>query len=121
MIEQALERIAYIRELQEGYIAGQTFLQRRDRDYKRGDGKLLSDLMQAELDEWRNLLMWALVADIDTQDRIKAAAHQRFLSERHAVAQWFNDGAYPSSWLKADENEFREMARKAFAPRKEDA
>lgn len=119
MLEEAMARICYVRELQQAYLACTTALQRRNREYKVGDNKVYYDLMQWELAEWRGLLMWALVADQDTQDRIKAAAHERFLSDRMEVASWFHDGVHPGRYLSADEEEFRRMAKEAFKPKEE--
>lgn len=117
MTEDVMLRIMQIREMQTAYLACTTALQRRNSDYKQGDGKVFSDLMQWELDEWRGLLMWGIVADQETQDRIKAAAHERFLSDKMDVSKWFTGDVNPSRYLTADHEEFRAMAKKAFAPR----
>lgn len=119
MTEDVMLRIMQIREMQTAYLACTTALSRRNHDYKQGDGKVFLDLMQWELDEWRGLLMWGLVADQDTQDRIKAAAHERFLSDKMDVSKWFTGDENPSRYLTADAEEFRAMAKKAFAPREE--
>jgi hypothetical protein len=60
--------------------------------------------------------MWGLTLTQEEQDRIKAAAHERFLSKRMSVAHWLNDGVTPGQWVEADEVEFRKMAAKAFSP-----
>lgn len=78
---------------------------------------LFSRLNELELQEWRNLFMWALTLEDGERDRIKAAAHERFLSDGHSVSHWLNNGVTPGSWVSADEDAFREMARKAFAPK----
>ena len=114
ILEDIMTRIMHIREMQEGYLACTTALKRRDRDYKQGDGKVFSDLMKWELDEWRNLSMWGLTGDQKTQDKIKSAVHERFLSDKMHVADWFHNGESPSSWKVSTEEEFRAMARKAF-------
>ena len=109
-----MTRIMHIREMQEGYLACTSALQRRDRWYKQGDGKVLNDLMKWELDEWRNLSMWGLTVDQKTQDAIKKSVHERFLSDKMEVASWFHNGDSPSSWKVSTEAEFRAMAKKAF-------
>jgi hypothetical protein len=73
-------------------------------------------LMDIELNEWRNLFMWALTLTPEEQDRVKAAAHERFLRKGMSVAHWLNNGVLPGQWLAADEQEFREMAARAFGP-----
>ncbi len=81
-----------------------------------GDSVYHDLLMRIELEQWRKLFMWALTIDSDTKDRIKAAAHERFLFDRMCVDQYFSNGRTPSAWLAADEDEFRRMAREMFAP-----
>lgn len=117
MIEEAMNRIMHVREMQEAYLACTTALQRKHSDYKLGDGKVFNDLIAWELEEWRGLLMWGMVIDQETKDRIKAAAHERFLSNRMDVSKWFNNGIHPNSWLIANEKDFREMAKEAFSPK----
>jgi len=119
IIEDIMTRIMYIREMQEGYLACTSALQRRNRDYDKGDGKVFQDLMEWELEEWRNLAMWGLTLDEKTQTKIKAAVHDRFLSDKMDVAKWFHNGESPSSWRVSDEDEFRAMARKAFLGEKD--
>ncbi len=119
MLEQSMERIMYCRELQQNYMACVEFLRKKDRDFKIGDDIVYTTLMRSELDEWRNLLIWGLTCSHEAIDRIKAAVHERFLADRMHVAHWFQNDEYPSSWLTADEEEFREMAKKAFAPKDE--
>ena len=114
ILEGIMTRIMHIREMQEGYLACTSALQRRDRWYKQGDGKVLNDLMKWELDEWRNLSMWGLTVDQKTQDAIKKAVHERFLSDKMEVASWFHNGDSPASWKVSTESEFRAMAKKAF-------
>jgi len=80
-----------------------------------GDSVYHDLLMRIELEQWRKLFMWALTIDSDTQDRIKAAAHERFLFDRMCVDQYFSNGRTPSAWLAADEDEFRRMARDVCA------
>ena len=107
-------RIMQVREMQTAYLACTSALQRRNRDYQQGDGKVFTDLMQWELDEWRNLLTWGIVMDDATQDRIKAAVHERFLADKMHVADWFHNKEEPGRWLTADETEFRKMAKQSF-------
>lgn len=116
-LEETMGRIMQIREMQEAYMTCVSALRRKDRDYQHGDSKVFNDLSKWELDEWRNLLLWGIVCDQPTQDRVRAAAHERFLSDRHSVAEWLNDGIRPGKWLTADEEEFRRMAKEAFAPK----
>ena len=117
--EDIMTRIMYIREMQEAYLACTSALRRRNRDYDKGDGKVFQDLMEWELEEWRNLSMWGLTLDEKTQTKIKAAVHERFLSDKMHVANWFHNGESPSSWRVSDEDEFRAMARKAFLGEKD--
>ena len=80
-------------------------------------GTLRARLIDLEIDEWRKLCLWGLTLSDEERDRIKAAAYQRFLSPGGSMADWLSpDGAMPGAWLAADEEAFREMARKAFAP-----
>jgi hypothetical protein len=69
-------------------------------------------LIEQELELWRNLFMWAMTLPQKEIDRIKAAAYERFL-DKFSVSHWLGD---PTSWSQATEDEFREMARKAFKP-----
>lgn len=86
----------------------------RSREIDEGDiGRIL---IEKELGEWRNLCMWGLTVTDAERDRIKTAVHERFLRNGMSVAHWWNNGVAPSSYLTADEEQFREMARKAFAP-----
>ena len=117
MLEEAMGRIMQIREMQESYVACVHALRRGDRDYQAGDGKVLNDLIAWELKEWRSLLLWGIVCDQATQDRVKAAVHERFLSDRMDVSEWFNNGISPGKWLTADEDEFRKMAKDEFSPK----
>jgi len=117
ILEEAMERIMYCRELQENYMTCLTYLRRKDRDFSVAGDSIYTALMQSELEEWRNLLIWGITCDHNTVDRIKAAVHERFLAERMHVASWFHNGETPSGWLTSDEKEFREMAKKAFAPK----
>jgi hypothetical protein len=117
MIEQAMVRIeilqAHWKALSE---ACNHIHMRKQHNFKLETGNIFETLVQEELHEWRNLFMWALTVDDDVRNRIKAAAHERFLSENTCVSSWLNDGVIPTRWLSSDEDEFREMARKVFMP-----
>ncbi|MGE0343829.1 MAG: hypothetical protein AB7O86_12280 [Porticoccaceae bacterium] len=76
---------------------------------------LITALYYRELHEWRTLFMWALTLTPDEQDRIKAAAHDRFLDNTRATSEWLAMSP-PGPWLAADEEQFVAMAREAFAP-----
>lgn len=77
-------------------------------------GEIRSELVEKELEAWRQLCMWGLVVDRKTKDRIKAAVHQRFLSKDMSVGYWLNNGVKPLMWLGADEKKFRDMCKHAF-------
>lgn len=117
IIENVLSRIETLKEHQQAiHSVCVTIRNLKHPRYEIDTGTLLETLRDLELDEWRNLFMWSLTVDDKTRDRIKAMGHQEFLSAGHSVAYLFNDGVMPGKWLVADEEEFREMARKAFAP-----
>lgn len=80
---------------------------------------IIRKLTALENDEYRKLAMWGLTLDDAERDRIKAAVHHRFLRDGVSVADWINGGVTPGWWLKSDEEEFRAMAKKAFAPKEE--
>ena len=81
-------------------------------------GNLHSMLVQEELSKWRELAMWGLTVSDAERDRIKAAAHDRFIAGRRDVSHWLSESGHsPSAYAVADEEAFREMARKAFAPK----
>lgn len=82
-------------------------------------GNLREILFGIEIDQWRRLLMWGITLEEKDRDRIKAAAHQRFLRKGMSVADWMNGGIQPSSWLTANEEEFRELIEKTFKPSSE--
>lgn len=119
IVADAFKRIGYIHELIESYLVMCRFLENKygQKSGKHNTGNTYELLIEKELDEWRGLMMWGLVVDGAIRDRIKAAAHDRFLSERVSVNKWWNDGQEASHWYTSTEEEFREMARKAFAPK----
>lgn len=122
LIEECLERIDLLQLHIAAVDSAKTHLSRLKswQGFKVDSGNLRSELIDAELDEWRKLFMWCLTIEDDVRDRIKAAAYQRFLDQRNSVSQWLNpDGVVASSYLKADEDEFREMASKVFSPKGE--
>ena len=112
----ALERIEELQHAYECVQNARTVLARRPYgSYLTGSGQdLLAELVQVELDEWRNLFMWALVLDEKHRDRIKQAARARFLAEGSSASQWMNRGIGASMWAQADEDEFRAMVNKLF-------
>lgn len=115
MLEEAMERIAYVRELQENLGVIQRFLG-GGREYV-NEGDLRSKLYERELDEWRGLFMWGLVCDESTRERVKAAAYERFLSDKMCVNHYLFNGENPHSWLTKDEEEFRKSVKELFKPR----
>lgn len=114
IVEEALVRIEELHQHIQNVENAQWYLRHRKPHVAIDSGRLRSDLIAEELDEWRNVFMWALTLTTDEQERIKAAAHSRFLRDGTCVAHWLNNGIAPSGWLTADEDRFREMARKAF-------
>lgn len=81
-----------------------------------GADQLITALYRLELEEWRRLFMWGLTLSVAEQARIKAAAHDRFLSDQRSASEWFAM-CQSGQWLAADEEQFMEMARVAFAPK----
>lgn len=116
MLEQSLERIMHIREMLEAFGAIRSYLTNKGRDYACNFGDVQAELYRRELEEWRGLLMWGLVCDRSTQDRVKAAAYERFLSDKMDVTSWMFNGENPSSWLTKDEEEFRKSVKELFNP-----
>lgn len=82
-------------------------------------GNIRDLLIEIELDEWRNLAAWGLTLNDAERDRVKAAVYQRFLRDGMSVGKWLGNGIEPSQWLVSEEEDFREMARKAFGPKDE--
>jgi len=115
MLEESLERIMHIREMLESFSAIYSYLTSRGRDPINA-GNMREELYRRELDEWRGLLMWGLVCDDKTRDRLKAAAYERFLSDKMCINKWLFNGENPSSWLTRDEQEFRDTVKKLFKP-----
>ena len=119
MVEDQLKQIEYLQQqLQAADGAIQALYRLLGHGATVDGGNIITHLHRLELDAWRGLAMWGLTLDDAERDRIKAAVHQRFLHDRASVSQWMSgDGTSPSQWLVADEEEFREMAKTAFAPR----
>lgn len=119
IVKQALVRIEVLRKDMDNLQAIQRRLgSRYTSDLKKPDfGNIFQLLVERELDEWRGVFMWGMTLEDKDRERIKAAAHQSFLREGIGVSHWWNDGESPSSWLVADEEKFRAMAKKAFGPK----
>jgi len=60
-------------------------------DSLKGAQTLQDILTQQELEEWRILMMWGLVVDTATRDRLKVAAMERFLSREQDVSYYISD------------------------------
>jgi hypothetical protein len=115
LVEKLLEQIEFIQEEVRAFDA---IVSNLEYDTRFGDGKLdtgniRSVLLDQELELWRKVFMWAMTIPPKDMDRIKAAAYERFLGEKMCVSPWIGN---PTSWSQATEDEFREMARKAFKP-----
>lgn len=117
VVEECMTRIEQLQEHVKAIEAAAYCLRARKRQRQVEFGNLIDSLISDELDEWRNLALWGLTLDDAERDRIKAAAHQRFLRDGISVGTWLNNGVEPSQWLVSDEEEFRDMARKAFGPK----
>ena len=80
-------------------------------------GDVREIIIRHEVDEWRRLCMFGLTLTDAEQDDIKALAHERFIAGA-SVGHWLSpDGIGPGSYLTKSEEEFRAMAKAAFAPR----
>jgi hypothetical protein len=120
IVADIAERIAQIQAHVDSINGVIHFLGARNHYQKIDSGELIPKLIEWEIDEWRNLFMFANIVDQKERDRIKAAGYERFLKDGMTVSHFLTgDGSTPSSWLSADEDKFREMCRKAFAPQKE--
>jgi len=78
---------------------------------------LRTSLMDRELDLWRYVFMFALTVPEKERERIKAAAHDRFLSKHWSILDHMYNGRTPKQWLTADEQTFRDMCTEAFKPK----
>jgi hypothetical protein len=61
--------------------------------------------------------MFGMTLKDEDRDRIKAAAYERFLSDKMSVKHYLPGGDSAGHWLVADEEEFRAMVKVAFAPK----
>lgn len=121
MVEECMIRIEMISKKIDELDSIVSFLYgRKYRGWNAELGNLRSTLIEEELNEWRNLFLWGLTLDNEERDRIKAAAYNRFLSDRMTVSHWFNNGISPSTWLVSDDEEFRKMAKEAFKPKEKE-
>jgi hypothetical protein len=119
LVLEIMERIELIQQHIKNLEQAASYAVSRRRYENVDYGNLRNALVDEELHEWRNLFMWGLTLDKEEQERIKAAAFQRFLRDGMHVANWLNDGVSPSSWLVEEEQEFRKMAKKVFGPAEE--
>jgi hypothetical protein len=116
MVERAMTSVMLAQEHRKAVHAAVHFVRRDGHSELGVPPELDAALWRAEAEAWSTLLMWGLVADESMQDRIKAAAYAHFLADRTSVKQYL-DTDNTGGWLHSDEVAFREMARKAFAPR----
>ena len=117
MLEESLQRIMYVRNMLESFGNIQSYLTNRGQNNSCNFGSVREELYRRELDEWRGLFMWGLVCDESTKERIKAAAYERFLSDKMDVSNWMFNGENPSSWFVKDEEEFRKNVKELFKPK----
>lgn len=116
LVLQTLERIECIHQMLDQLQNIVHFCSNRYESSNTGS-ELHTKLIEKELNEWRNLMMWCLTLTGDEQDRVKSAVYDRFLNDGMCVSHWLSsDGKTPSRWLLADEEEFRTMAKELFAP-----
>lgn len=121
IVLQCLERIEILHKLQSNFLETCAELQKRRAGYSNivERGNVYQLLVEEELHEWRNLLMWGITLNAEDQTRIKAAVYNQFLKPGMSVMQWLNNGILPSKWLTSDEQEFREMIKQTFLPKDE--
>lgn len=116
MVMQSMQRIESLQQAVEMLDKIKRMLYEEARHQSIDEGNLRRILIEKELAEWRTVSMWGLTLSDAERDRVKAAVHQRFMRDDMHVASWFNGGELPTSWLQADEDKFRAMAKKAFGP-----
>jgi len=116
MVLQSMQRIEYLQHAVEMLDQISRMIYDDDRHKTVDEGNLRRLLIDKELAEWRTVSMWGLTLSDAERDRVKAAVHQRFMRDDMHVASWFNGVVLTTSWLQADEEAFREMAKKAFGP-----
>ena len=118
LLEQSADRIATIQHHIKSVESASSFICNRRSGTTVDCGSLHRQLMEAELDEWRQFAMWGLTMTAAVQNRVKAAVYERFLREHMDVSHWLpSDVSQPDKWMRANEDDFREMARIMFAPR----
>lgn len=117
VVEECMARIEQLQEHIKAVEAAAWCLRESKRWVEVDYGNLHDLLISEELEEWRNLALWGMTLDGAERDRVKAAAHQRFLRDGMSVGKWLGNGIEPSQWLVSDEEEFRAMAKEAFGPK----
>ncbi|MGL4260902.1 MAG: hypothetical protein ACRCTX_04720, partial [Afipia sp.] len=73
LVHEAMTRIEHIREHTRAVEAAAYHLSKRYRQRKIDYKELRDALFMAELDEWRNMFLFAITLDIKERDRVKAA------------------------------------------------
>jgi hypothetical protein len=116
IVEESMVRIEQLQLHIAAIDAAVRCLSERRKNFQIDFGNLRDALYYEEMNEWREMFMWGLTLSDDDRDRIKMAAHQRFLRDGMYAAKWFNNGRTPGSWLSADEAEFRAMVKSVFSP-----
>lgn len=117
VVEECMVRIEQLQAHIKAIEAAAWCLRARKRWVDVNYGNIHDLLISEELEEWRNLALWGLTLDDAERDRVKAAAHQRFLRDGMSVGTYLNNGIEPSQWLVADNEAFRQMAKRAFGPK----
>ncbi len=121
IIEESLQRIDVLQQhiISVDAATSHLYKLKMNNNFVLNHGNLRSTLIEEELDEWRKLFMWALTIDQPTRDRIKAAAYERYLATRNAIANWINpNGHTASTWTSSDAEEFNIMSKNLFSPEK---
>jgi hypothetical protein len=114
IIQSIASQIEEIREMQNAVMAAKSYIRNKTNGRNEvNSGDLMELLFKDELDLWRNLFCFALVCDMDTQSRIKAAGYERFLKRKMDVSRWLNEDKI-GKWLDVPEKQFREMARELY-------
>lgn len=116
MAEDCLIRIEFLQNLIVQFDETVKHLKEREEFAQIDTGNIRERLFKEELDEWRNLFMWAITLEENEKERIKAAAYDRFLSKKRCVAKHLNNGIPPSRWLSSSEEEFRRIVEQHFLP-----
>lgn len=119
IIAQLLETIELVNQHIQAVMAAKYCIQHHGRRGTQIDENITDELYQMELDAWRSVFMFGLTLPDRERERIKAAAYERFLSDKSSVGFYLNGGTHASSWSCADEDQFRSMCRELFAPKEE--